>query len=74
MPTLVGPALSSIGPLAFGPEGVLYAADRQAARVHRVAVLFEELVAGALGVGQADRLVAEVDEGGAPPCTTRICT
>ena len=32
-PTLVGPALSSIGPLAFGPEGVLYAADRQAATI-----------------------------------------
>jgi hypothetical protein len=32
-PALVGPTLSSIGPLAFGPEGVLYAADRQAATI-----------------------------------------
>jgi len=32
-PTLVGPSFSSIGPLAFGPDGVLYAADRQAATI-----------------------------------------
>ncbi len=32
-PALVGPALSSIGPLAFGPGGVLYAADRQSATI-----------------------------------------
>ena len=29
----VGPTLSSIGPLAFGPDGILYAADRQAAAI-----------------------------------------
>jgi hypothetical protein len=28
-----GPALTSIGPLAFGPDGILYAADRQAATI-----------------------------------------
>jgi len=33
-PTLVGPTFSSIGPLAFGPDGVLYAADRQAATIY----------------------------------------
>jgi hypothetical protein len=32
-PTLVGPSFASIGPLAFGPGGVLYAADRQAAAI-----------------------------------------
>ncbi len=32
-PVLVGPSFASIGPLAFGPGGVLYAADRQAATI-----------------------------------------
>jgi hypothetical protein len=32
-PVLVGPTLQSIGPLAFGPNGVLYAADKQAATI-----------------------------------------
>ncbi len=32
-PTMVGPSFSSIGPLAFNPDGVLYAADRQAATI-----------------------------------------
>ena len=33
VPTAVAPSFSSIGPLAFGPTGILYAADRQAATV-----------------------------------------
>src|SRR5262249_9817735 len=33
VPTAVGPSFSSIGPLAFGPTGVLFAADRQAATI-----------------------------------------
>jgi hypothetical protein len=33
-PVRVGPALTSIGPLAFGPDGVLFAADRQAATIY----------------------------------------
>jgi hypothetical protein len=33
VPTAVGPSFSSIGPLAFGPNGVLFAADRQAATI-----------------------------------------
>ncbi|MEX2015025.1 MAG: hypothetical protein WD873_00215, partial [Candidatus Hydrogenedentales bacterium] len=33
VPTRVGPAFTSIGPLSFGPNGVLYAADRQAASI-----------------------------------------
>ena len=32
-PTLTGPSFSSIGPLSFGPDGTLYAADRQAASI-----------------------------------------
>src|SRR4026209_786836 len=32
-PVRVGPSLTSIGPLAFGPDGVLFAADRQAATI-----------------------------------------
>jgi hypothetical protein len=32
-PTLIGPSFSSIGPLNFGPDGTLYAADRQAASI-----------------------------------------
>jgi hypothetical protein len=31
-----GPALTSIGPLAFGPNGVLFAADRQAATIFAI--------------------------------------
>jgi hypothetical protein len=32
-PVVAGPALSSIGPLAFAPDGVLFAADKQAATI-----------------------------------------
>ena len=32
-PERVKPAMTSIGPLAFGPDGVLFAADRQAATI-----------------------------------------
>ena len=45
VPTRVGPTFTSIGPLSFGPNGVLYAADRQAASI--VAL---ELGAGPAGV------------------------
>jgi hypothetical protein len=43
-PTLVGPSFTSIGPLAFGPGAVLYAADRQAATIFALDL-------GALGTG-----------------------
>ena len=33
VPTAVGPSFQSIGPLAFGPGGVLYAGDKQAATI-----------------------------------------
>lgn len=35
-PALAGPQFSSIGPLAFGPNNVLFAADRQAATIFAV--------------------------------------
>jgi hypothetical protein len=46
-----GPTLSSIGPLAFGPDGVLFAADRQAAAI--VAINLGAQAAGATA-GTAD--------------------
>lgn len=33
VPTAIGPAFQSIGPLAFGPDGTLYAGDRTAATI-----------------------------------------
>jgi hypothetical protein len=33
---VAGPSLASIGPLAFGPNGVLFAADRQAATIFAI--------------------------------------
>jgi hypothetical protein len=33
VPTAMAPSFSSIGPLAFGPDGVLYAADPRAATI-----------------------------------------
>jgi hypothetical protein len=32
----LGPALTSIGPLAFGPDGTLFAADNQAATIYGI--------------------------------------
>jgi hypothetical protein len=36
VPTDVGPQFQSIGPLTFGPNGVLFAADNQAARIYAI--------------------------------------
>ena len=36
VPAAVGPTLSSIGPLAFGPNGVLFAADPNAATIYAI--------------------------------------
>jgi hypothetical protein len=33
-PVRVGPSFASMGPLSFGPDGTLYAADRQAASIY----------------------------------------
>lgn len=35
-PADVGPQFQSIGPLAFGPDGVLFAADNRAARIYAI--------------------------------------
>ena len=36
LPADVGPQFQSIGPLAFGPDGVLFAADNRAARIYAI--------------------------------------
>ena len=52
-----GPTLSSIGPLAFGPDGILYAADRQAATIFAL-----DLGAQATGGAPGTKGVAGVDQ------------
>ncbi len=52
-----GPSLSSIGPLAFGPDGILYAADRQAATIFAL-----DLGAQATGGAPGTKDVAGVDQ------------
>jgi hypothetical protein len=54
---LTGPAFESIGPLAFGPGGVLYAADKQAAAIHAL-----ELGASARGSAPGTTNVEAIDE------------
>jgi hypothetical protein len=57
-----GPAFSSIGPLAFGPGGVLFAADRQAGTIFALDLGAQS--AGATGgtkdVADVDRQIASV--------------
>ena len=36
VPADVGPEFQSIGPLSFGPEGVLFAADNKAAKIYAI--------------------------------------
>jgi len=57
VPTAVAPSLSSIGPLAFGPTGVLYAADRNAATIFAL-----DLGAQATGGAAGTASVAKLDE------------
>jgi hypothetical protein len=52
-----GPTMSSIGPLAFGPDGILYAADRQAATIFAL-----DLDAQATGGAPGTKDVAGVDQ------------
>ena len=52
-----GPTLTSIGPLAFGPDGILYAADRQAATIFAL-----DLGAQATGGAPGTKDVAGVDQ------------
>jgi hypothetical protein len=51
-----GPGLQSIGPLAFGPDGVLFAADRQAAAIFAI-----DLGAKATGGAPGAKDVAGID-------------
>jgi hypothetical protein len=59
-PALVGPALASIGPLAFGPDGMLYAADTQAATIFALDLGAQArgAVAGTMAVENFDQKVA----------------
>ncbi len=52
-----GPALTSIGPLAFGPDGTLYAADRQAATIFAL-----DLGAQATGGAPGTKDVPAIDQ------------
>ena len=56
-PAAAGPAFTSIGPLAFGPGGVLFAADRQAATIFAL-----DLGAQATGGAPGTRDIADVDQ------------
>jgi hypothetical protein len=56
----VGPALTSIGPLAFGPDGTLFAADNQAATIYGLdlAAQGRGAVPGAKGLDAIDEKIA----------------
>jgi len=55
-----GPALTSIGPLAFGPDGTLFAADNQAAAVFGLDLAAQAggAVPGAKGLDALDQKIA----------------
>jgi hypothetical protein len=57
VPTAVAPSLTSIGPLLFGPTGVLYAADRQAATIYAL-----DLGAQGAGAAPGTATVDKLDE------------
>lgn len=56
----VGPAFKTIGPLAFGPDGLLFAADAQAASIFALdlGALAQGGVAGAKAIPGIDRQIA----------------
>ena len=56
----LGPALTSIGPLAFGPDGTLFAADNQAATIYGIdlAAQGRGAVPGAKGLDGIDQKIA----------------
>ena len=56
-PGLIGPSFQTIGPLAFGPNGVLYAADRQAATIFAL-----DLGAQAASSAPGTQDVANIDQ------------
>ncbi len=57
VPTAMAPSFSSIGPLAFGPDGVLYAADPRAATIFAL-----DLGAQASGGSPGTAAVPKLDE------------
>jgi hypothetical protein len=57
VPQTPAAALQSIGPLAFGPAGVLFAADRQAATIYAI-----DLGAQATGGAPGAKDVADIDK------------
>ena len=57
LPADMGPQFQSIGPLAFGPDGVLFAADNQAARIYAI-----ELGDAAAGATQGAKDIQGIDE------------
>lgn len=54
----VGPALQSVGTLAFGPAGILYAADPQAATIYALELPASKGAAGTKAVEGLDQQVA----------------
>ena len=57
-----GPTFQSIGPLAFGPDGVLFAGDRDAATIHAINLGSEGAGAtpGAVDIAGVDQKIAAV--------------
>jgi hypothetical protein len=53
----IGPSFTTIGPLAFGPDGTLYAADRQAATIFAL-----NLGAQATGTAPGTRGIPAIDQ------------
>lgn len=54
----VGPALQSLGPLTFGANGVLYAADPQAATIYALELEPGSAATGTAGLASVDEKVA----------------
>lgn len=61
-PAAVGPVFQTIGPLAFGPDNVLYAGDRQAATIYALQLgsAASGAVAGTADVADLDRRIAAI--------------
>src|SRR5262245_53879590 len=62
-----GPALTSIGPMTFGPEGILFAADNQAAAVFGIDLAAQAggAVPGTKGLDGIDQKIAAMPGTGA---------
>ena len=75
VPTNIGPTFQSIGPLSFGPDGTLYAGDRQAATIFALdlgaqaaspaagtkdVTGIDTQIASVLGIGAADLTITDM--------------